>query len=281
MVDLFAKGVYRKLMVFPALVLLISLVLFYSMYSTGLKLDVDLAGGTQISIASDRSINEDSLQGVLKDFDATVHQSRGVTGYSILIKYKHDVNTTEVLDVMKTNGYSFEDYSVQTVGPSLGSSFFAQAQMALILAFVFMAITVFIVFRQPMPSFYVVLCAFSDLIETIVVSQLLGIELSLATFAALLLTIGYSVDTDILLTTRVLRSAEGTTEERMKGAFKTGMTMVGTTMAAVLALYLMSTSVVITQMASILLIALFFDIFNTWITNAGLLHWYLDKKGKA
>jgi len=269
-----------KLIIIPAVMLLAAILMFYSISTAGLALDVDLEGGTQIVIDSDRSINEDSLENLLSDFDANVHMTRGITGNSIVIKYKADVNTTNVLEIMEENGYSFENFSIQTVGPSLGSSFFSQAQMALLFAFLFMALAVFVIFRQFMPSFYVVLCAFADLIETVVISQFLGIELSLATFAALLLTLGYSVDTDILLTARVLKTKEGNIEERFKGAFKTGITMTGTTFAALLALYFMTTSVVITQIASILLIALALDVINTWLLNANLLRWYMKKKGK-
>ncbi len=268
----------KKLIIIPTIMLVVALVLFYGMASQGLKLDVDLAGGTQLVIDSERSINEESLKEVLAEYDASVRTSRGLSGYSIIIKYKADINTTEVLDNMGENGYSFDSYSIQTVGSSLGSSFFAQAQTALLFAFIFMALAIFILFKKPMPSFYVVLCAFANLIETVVISQLIGIELSLATFAALLLTLGYSVDTDILLTTRVLKTKEGHPEDRFKSAFKTGITMTSTTLVALFALYFVTTSVVIIQIASILLIALVVDLINTWLLNANLLRWYMERK---
>ncbi|MBR9682498.1 MAG: protein translocase subunit SecF [Candidatus Aenigmarchaeota archaeon] len=270
----------KKLIIIPIMMLLVALILFYGMSSEGLKLDVDLAGGTQLVIDSERSINGDSLESTLNDFGASVTTSRGLSGNSIIIKYKSDVNTTKVLDVMKESGYSFDSYSIQTVGPSLGASFFTQAQTALLFAFIFMAIAIFVIFKKFMPSFYVVLCAFANLVEAVVISQFLGIELSLATFAALLLTLGYSVDTDILLTARVLKEKEGNVEDRFKGAFKTGITMTGTTLAALLVLYFATNSVVITQIASVLLIALVLDVINTWLLNANLLRWYMERSKK-
>jgi len=268
----------KKLISIPILMLLASLVMFYLIASQGLNLDVDLEGGTQLIIESERSINEESLTSTLSQYDASVTSSRGLSGYSIIIKYGSNINTSQVLETMESSGYSFEDYSIQTVGPALGSSFFSQAQIALLFAFIFMAIVVFIIFRQFMPSFYVVLCAFADLVETVVISQLLGIELSLATFSALLLTLGYSVDTDILLTTRVMKEKEGEVEDRFKGAFKTGITMTGTTLVALLALYFLTASVVLQQIASVLLIALALDIINTWLLNANLLRWQMERK---
>jgi preprotein translocase subunit SecF len=126
---------------------------------------------------------------------------------------------------------------------------------------------------------YVILSAFADIVEAFAVSQILGIKLSLATFTALLLLIGYSVDTDILLTTRVLKT-EGDTSEKIKRAMKTGMTMLATTGAALVALFAMGASPVIVQITSVLLIGLLFDVLNTWITNAGLLRWYVERKEK-
>ena len=50
---------------------------------------------------------------------------------------------------------------------------------------------------------------------------------------AFLMLIGYSVDTDILLTNRVLKRFEGTVNEKIFGAFKTGITMTLTSLLAI------------------------------------------------
>jgi len=94
--------------------------------------------------------------------------------------------------------------------------------------------------------------------------------------------IGYSVDTDILLTTRILKRTEGSLNKRIFGALKTGLTMTLTSFFAFLiALIVVSSfSAVLTQIFTILVIGLGFDILNTWITNVSILKWYyLKKKG--
>lgn len=269
---------YKLLMVIPAMALILSLVyIFYLMSGPGLLLDVDLKGGTQISLDSDQTVDIEEIERILSDFAPTVRSARGLTGYTTIIDVDADANTTEIMEHLGAAGYSFESFSTQTMGPTLGASFFAQAQVALALAFIFMAVTVFIVFRILTPSFYVILSAFADIVEAFALSQFLGIKLSLATFAALLLLIGYSVDTDILLTTRVLKT-EGEVGAKLRRAMKTGLTMMGSTGAALLALFAMSTSSIINQIASVLLIGLLFDLMNTWLTNAGLLRWYIERK---
>jgi preprotein translocase subunit SecF len=272
---------YKLLMAIPAVVLLLSLgYIGYLIAGPGLQMDIDLKGGTQISLDSSQPLDIANIERLLADYAPTVRSARGLTGYTTIIDVGVESNATGILDELKASGYLFDSYSSQTIGPALGASFFAQAQLALVLAFLFMAITVFIVFRIPTPSFYVILSAFADIVEAFALSQFLGIKLSLATFTALLLLIGYSVDTDILLTVRVLKS-EGDISAKIRGAMKTGMTMLSATGAALLALFVMHASSTITQIASVLLIGLVFDVLNTWITNAGLLRWYIERKQRA
>lgn len=269
---------YKHLIIIPLLLLLIAIA-FLLLNRNNLQLDIDLKGGTQMSIDSDSSVNANSLENLLKDYKARVRTGKGFTTYTILIDVESDVNTTDVISSLQKGGYDFKDYSIQSIGPALGATFFEQAQIALIIAFILMAIVIFLIFREPLPSFYVILSAFADIVETLAFSQIIGIKLSLATFSALLLLIGYSVDTDILLTTRVLKTSEGDVKEKIKGAMKTGLTMTGTTIGAVTALLLISASSVITQIASVLLIGLLLDVLNTWVTNSILLRMHVERKG--
>jgi preprotein translocase subunit SecF len=167
------------------------------------------------------------------------------------------------------------------VGPALGSSFLQQAGFVLLFSFIFMAATIFFIFKVPIPSLFIVLNVIADLTETLVFSQILGIKLSLAAFASLLLLIGYSVDDNILMATRVLRESEKKERDYdaiVKRSFKTGITMVGTTVVALFALFIISTSVVIDTIASVLIIGLFLDLMNSWVLNVGFMMWYVNRK---
>ncbi|MBU5574848.1 MAG: hypothetical protein KQA40_00025 [Candidatus Aenigmarchaeota archaeon] len=241
--------------------------------------DIDMKGGLQILISLNNKPDIHFIENILKDYKPTIRISEGISDYTLIIQTSENVNYDEIISKLKENGYSFSNWSVQTLSASLGTSFLKQAEFVLFVAFIFMSITIFILFKNPLPSFYVVLCGVADIIETFVASQLLGIPLSLATFTGLLLLIGYSVDTDILLTTRMIKGEQSLREEKLKSALKTGLTMTGTSFCAVSVLFLISYSNVIVQIASILMIGLLFDILNTWITNASLIYWYAEKKG--
>jgi preprotein translocase subunit SecF len=144
-----------------------------------------------------------------------------------------------------------------------------------------MAIVIFLAFRTFVPATAVVLSAFADMIMTAAVMNIIGIPLTLGTVAALLMLIGYSVDSDILLTNRVL-TRQGKLHDKLKGAFDTGIIMTSTTFAAVTAMLIISwlgSVQILTEISAVLLIGLVFDVFNTWLTNAAILKWYVQKDG--
>ena len=167
------------------------------------------------------------------------------------------------------------------MGSALGDSFFRQLILALLTAFALMGIVVFIYFRVPVPSIAVIAAGFSDIIVTLAIFNLTGMKLGTAGIAAFLMLIGYSVDTDILLTSRVLKRKEGTVMDRIYGAITTGMTMTWTTIAAVTVALLLIKSDTIKQIMFIIFIGLFVDMLMTWVQNVGILRWYLEHKEKA
>jgi len=110
-----------------------------------------------------------------------------------------------------------------------------------------------------------------------------GIPVSLSSIASLLMLIGYSIDTDILLTTRVLKKKEGTARERATDSMLTGMTMTSTALAAaavMLVISLFNQMTVIFDIAIILVGGLAGDIIGTWLWNAPILLWYAEHKEK-
>jgi preprotein translocase subunit SecF len=171
-----------------------------------------------------------------------------------------------------------KDYSVNSISSSLGTSFFKEITQAIIIAFVLMAIVVFITFRAPAPVFAVILCAFSDIIVTLAIFNLTGMKLGKGGIAAFLMLIGYSVDTDILLSTKMLKKKAGTVMERIYSAMDTGLAMNLTTIAAVTTAIIFTQSDIIRQIMIILIIGLIVDMINTWIQNVGILRLYLERK---
>jgi len=143
----------------------------------------------------------------------------------------------------------------------------------------FATILIRIYIKNSVPAFAVMLSAFADIVMTLAIVNLVGMKLSTAGIVAFLMLIGYSVDTDILLTTRLLKKHEGT-NAALFGAFKTGTTMTITSIIAITAalIVVFPFASVLNQIFIILLIGLGFDLFNTWITNASIIKWYVETK---
>jgi preprotein translocase subunit SecF len=276
-------GAYRAFLIIPIAFLIASAgILAYGFTQTGewFTRSIELKGGTLISVTTPDPVDIQELEKSLSKFGTTVvRELRSYSGYGLSVEVEAGVDAGSVLEELSGMGIDTEDYSIETIGPALGESFWIQAQYGIVIAFILMGIIVFFVFRTFVPSLAVMLAAVSDIIITLALMQVVGLELSLASFAALLMLIGYSIDTDILLTTRLIRVTDKPMGEKIGGAFKTGMTMTGTTLGVLVALLLTTTSSVLFQIASVLAIGLLVDIINTWLQNATLLRWHCERRG--
>ncbi len=286
-------GVIAFIVMFSALGYLV-----YFYFKTGdiMYKDVSLSGGTILTINSDMDISE--IQKILPP-DAVVRRLSDIrTGKQVAfsVETAADVNEIKPL-VEKRLGYNLteENSSAEFTGSSLSASFYKELRTALILAFILMAIVVFFLFRTFIPSIAVLQAGFTDIIVPLAILDLIGFKISGAGIAAFLMLIGYSVDTDILLTNRALRKKELRVNERIWSAFLTGITMTVTSLIAVfltgitmtttsliavlLAFFVVrNISSVLSEIFMILGIGLVTDIFSTWLGNAAILKWYCEKK---
>jgi len=278
---------YKILLFIPILILLLSLGYIYTFsqqHGDIILKDITLTGGTAVQVNSDTNI-EELKQALNENFeDVSVRQISDIfTGEQIAFIVETTAPPEEITPFLE-NYLGFEldenNSSLEFTGSSLSDSFYNQLRFAIILSFVFMAIVVFLIFRKFVPSIAVIFSAFADIIITIAIIDLMGMKVSTAGIVAFLMLIGYSVDTDILLTTRVLKRRESSVNKRISSAFKTGITMTLTSLLVVLIGFYMTSSFskVFSQIFTILIIGLLIDIMNTWLTNASLLKWYADKK---
>jgi preprotein translocase subunit SecF len=270
----------RQMVIIPMVILAISLaILGYTMVTTGfpVKPGIDFSGGTAVTIFTTDST--DTLQDTFSGYPLILPIQVGTNNVKFLKFGPMDDSSFESLAALINQNYP--DARIDQIGASFGQTLQQQATLALVFSFIGMAIVVFIAFRTFIPSSAVVLSAFADIAMTAAAMTVLGIELTLPTMAALLMLIGYSVDSDILLTMRVLKR-QGKLDEKLGGAFRTGIIMTTTTMAAVAAMWIV-TSVgnvpVIPAISAVLFIGLAFDMLNTWLTNAGIIKWYVLKRG--
>jgi preprotein translocase subunit SecF len=280
---------YKILFLIPISILLLSLIfigIFYSKNNDFIYKDISLTGGTSITIYEKIEIMdlEIFLEDKLRDihireiYDLVTKEQKAV----IIETKTEGEETKEILEEYLGHELNSENSSFEFTGSTLSESFYNQLLIAIFFAFIFMMLVIFIIFRTFVPSFAVIFSAFADIVMTLAVVNFFGIKMSAAGIVAFLMLIGYSVDTDILLTTRLLKRKEGSLNQRIFGAFQTGMTMTLTSLLAIIfaLVVVKSFSIILTQIFTVLAIGLGFDIMNTWITNVSILKWHIERKNE-
>lgn len=288
-IDIMAYPVKRLVSV-PLVILVLSLLVlgyFYAVSGSPVLLGVEFKGGTAITIDSNEK--DDILMTKFSDYQ--IIEVRDIGDQKMLQFGPMSPPQKEEL-ISKINA-EYGGSQIQDMGEVFSETLQNQAIGAISFGFILMAIIVFLVFRTFVPSVAVILSAFSDIVISIACMNILGLELSFGTLTALLMLIGYSVDSDILLTTRLLKR-KGRLDEKIRNTMKTGLTMTTTTMSAMFAIFIVSTFSylfssytvipVLRDISAVLLIGLAIDIMNTWMLNAGILRWYIvesEKKEKS
>ncbi len=278
---------YKILLLIPVIILIISVIylgVFYSKNGDFIYKDVSLSGGTSITINGEIDQNQlESLKEKFPDVSFTKLEdiaSRKEIALVVESSASPEELKAEIEDLL---GYSLneENSSTEFTGAALSQNFYRQLVTALIISFILMSVVIFILFKTFVPSVAVIFAVFADVMIPLAIVDIFEIKISAAGIAAFLMLIGYSVDTDILLTSRAIKSKEGALNTRIFRAFKTGLFMTLTALAAVLPAFFIVTGLPdsFRQIFLILSIGLCADILNTWLTNAGIIKWYCEKKG--
>lgn len=269
----------KQLVIIPLVILAVSLVLLtLNMATTGMPVTpgIDFSGGTAVTIIT--TDTREQITSIFSPDYPLIEVSDMNNGKFLKFGLMDD---TQYKSLSSLINQKYPDARIDQIGETFGKTLQSQAVLALIFSFIGMSIVIFLSFRTFVPAVAVVLSAFADMVMTAAVMNLFGIPLSLGTLAALLMLIGYSVDSDILLTNRVLKR-QGKLNEKLTGAFNTGIIMTSTTLAAATVLLIVAwfgAIQILIDISAVLLIGLVFDVMNTWLTNVGILKWYVLKGG--
>lgn len=267
---------YKPLIAIPVAIVIIALLLIAF---NGLNQGIDLKGGSIVDLNLETPISASELESVIKEgLDINEVKVSSINSEEASIEIGTDTDVVTLTNILQGKATIS---SFKSIGPVLGEEALNQVYWALAFAFLFMSITVFIIFRTFVPSMAVILAGLSNIIIAVGGMSLFSIPLSIASVGALLMLIGFSVDTDILLTTRLIKQKKGTVTERSINAIKTGLTMSITAIAAMASLYIVTIvfipqADVLSNIAAVLIIGLTADIFITWLMNLGILRWYLE-----
>jgi preprotein translocase subunit SecF len=221
--------------------------------------------------SDNRAENYDTIQSLKKD---------------VLISYAHiSSEQNDLLRSLLSKHVLDSSISRKERTASLSSDFIDKAVMVVIYSVILTSIVIFLIFRTVVPSIAVLAGVAADVIFALGAMALFDIPLTLASFAALLMLIGFSLDTDILLTIRLVKRKDGTPAERAFESMKTGMTMSLSTMVAFLALFIIAMVTKINiyyEISAVAIAGLIGDLVATWFFNAVIVLYHVEdllKKG--
>lgn len=172
-------------------------------------------------------------------------------------------------------------FQIKEVAPTVGEIFWNNALFVAAIAIVLIVIVIFAFFRLLIPSLAIIAAALFDIVSALAGMALFSIPLSLSTMPALLMLIGYSVDTDVMLTTRLTQLRGSIASEKAFSSLKTGLTMTGTTLGAITVMLLLSyfaQMLIIFEIAAVIFFGLLGDLVSTWFMNAPVLLWFVERR---
>lgn len=119
-----------------------------------------------------------------------------------------------------------ESYSFKEVGPALSTFFLNKAQETIFYAIALTSLAVFIVFRKIAPTIIIMISSLLNLLFALGAMGLFGVPLTLASLATLLMVLGTSLDTTILVGVKVFKKREGEVISAMYNSKNTTYTMI-------------------------------------------------------
>jgi preprotein translocase subunit SecF len=281
----YSRYTNHQLAAVPLAVLTVALVVIaFWVVTTGAPatLGIDFTGGAELTVETTAA--KADVAGAFATEPVSVQRVQGATGegnrFIVTFQSQGEANVDALAgqanDALPAVGEGPVVVSSQETSPSFGGTAQRTALIGVAVAFLGMSALAFLLFRTFVPSIAIVISAFSDIMIPVALMNVLGIKLSLGTVAALLMLIGYSVDSDILLNNHILRRS-GEFYESTYRAMQTGVTMTVTSIAAMTVMAIFAFLFGIDLMFSIGLVLVFgltADLMNTYMLNLSLLRWY-------
>ncbi len=174
----------------------------------GLNFGIDFKGGTLIELRSnDNKINVSSLRDNLSQMnlgDVSVKKFGNDTDF--LIKFENNENKNVIEEIKKnldkSFGNNFNFRRVENVGPKVSAELLRSGVIAISVALALMLIYIWIRFEWQF-SLGAILALFHDVIVTLGLFSLLGLEINLSIIAAVLTIVGYSMNDTVVIFDRV------------------------------------------------------------------------------
>ena len=197
---------YNQFNILSSILIFASLIL---LFSKGLNFGIDFKGGTLIELrSSDSKINVSSLRDNLNMMDlGDVTVKKFGNNQDYLIKFENNNNNENIVIEISSNldksfGNNFDFRRVENVGPKVSAELLRSGIIAISISLAVMLIYIWIRFEWQF-SLGAIIALFHDVIITLGLFSLLGLEINLSIIAAVLTIVGYSMNDTVVIFDRV------------------------------------------------------------------------------
>ena len=197
---------YNHFNLLSSILIVVSLLL---LIFKGLNFGIDFKGGTLIELrASDSKINVSSLRDRFNQMDlGDVSVKKFGNDTDFLVKFENKDNKKNIIEEIKANldksfGNNYDFRRVENVGPKVSAELLKSGVIAITLSLALMLIYIWIRFEWQF-SLGAILALFHDVLVTLGLFSLLGLEINLSIIAAVLTIVGYSMNDTVVIFDRV------------------------------------------------------------------------------
>ena len=197
---------YNKFNILSSFLVIVSLLF---LIFKGLNFGIDFKGGTLIELRStDKKINVSSLRDRFNQMDlGDVSVKKFGNDTDFLIKFENKDNKKNIINDIKNNldnsfGNNYDLRRVENVGPKVSAELLRSGIIAISVALILMLIYIWIRFEWQF-SVGAIFALFHDVIVTLGLFSLLGLEINLSIIAAVLTIVGYSMNDTVVIFDRV------------------------------------------------------------------------------
>ncbi|WP_027339699.1 protein translocase subunit SecF [Halonatronum saccharophilum] len=195
-------GMRRKMLGVSLAIIIIGLI---SLATQGLNLGIDFTGGTIMDFAFEEVVEVEDIRSIMAEFDLDQRSVIQEVGDNEISIRTDDLNPDQLVDIqgrIEEEFPSAEMLRTDVVGPTIGEELKSSALWALLVAAI--AIVGYISYRFEFRFAIGALGAlFHDVLITLGIFSILGLEVDVAFIAALLTIVGYSINDTIVIYDRI------------------------------------------------------------------------------
>lgn len=203
----------RKKFLIASLILIV--ISFGSVFVKGVNLGVDFTSGTRVDISTDYKLTEEKVKSYLDESNleyAKLNSSKDEP-YNVTVTFNSDVTQEQVKEFITGAEKEFEAHTTSSeVSPQVGKELIENAIKSLLIAA--LGIILYLAFRfEWLKGLATITGVLFNVLVTIGLFSILGLEIDVTFIAAILTVVGYSINDTIVTFDRIRDKMKGKEKE--------------------------------------------------------------------